>query len=295
MAEPLVTTPIFSEETGLTIIRSLNPVEVFADGGMTPLLEKIRQQVMTYVPNVDTAAGRQDIRSLAYKVAQSKTALDSLGKDLVADWKAKAKRVDEARRQAREYLDALKMEVRQPLTDYEEAEKAREAAEALEKEIIVAWGEAHREHELFLQRKAQEAREKEIAKKERELAEKEAAARAAEERRIREEKIAQEAAARAKWESEVKAQREIAAARVAQIRAEDEAKMAQVRAEAELKRQQEAVRVYDEAKARDRQHRSRIIREAHDSMLAAGIDDDIAAIVLDAIMDGKVAHVTLNF
>jgi DNA repair exonuclease SbcCD ATPase subunit len=165
---------------------------------MAPVLNRIKETVLSHVPVVDTAAGRQDIRSLAFKIAQSKTALDAAGKDLVAGWKAKAKKVDEARKEARDFLDALKAEVRQPLTDFEEAEKAREAAEALEREIAVAWNDAHREHELYLQRKDQEAREAEIAKKEAELAQKEAAARAAEERRIREEEIARVAAERAK-------------------------------------------------------------------------------------------------
>jgi hypothetical protein len=290
-----MTEPVFSEETGLTILKNLNPTEVFAGGGMTPLLAKIRQQVMLYVPNVETAAGRQDIRSLAYKVAQSKTALDNAGKGLVADWKAKARKADEARKEARDFLDSLKVEVRQPLTDWENAEAAREMAEKREKEIAEAWDMAHREHELYLQKKAQEAREAEIARKEAEIAAKEAAARAAEERRLREEKIAQEAAARAKWQAEVVARRQIEAALFAQNQAEAEAKMAQFRAEAELKRQQEAVRAYDEAKARDREHRRNVIWEAHESLMKAGIDDDIAAIVLDAILDGKIAHVTLNF
>jgi multidrug efflux pump subunit AcrA (membrane-fusion protein) len=46
---------------------------------------------------------------------------------LVADWKAKAKAVDALRKLARDRLDALKSQIRQPLTDYGQAEADRQA------------------------------------------------------------------------------------------------------------------------------------------------------------------------
>ena len=76
---------------------------------------------------------QKGIASMAYKVAQTKTLLDNLGKDLTADWKAKAKVVDEERKRMREELDALKDQVRTPLTEFENREKERVAA--LEKRI----------------------------------------------------------------------------------------------------------------------------------------------------------------
>ncbi len=88
-------------------------------------------------PDVSTKAGREAISSLAYKIARSKTFLDEkLGKPLVADWKAKAKAVDQLRKLARDRLDALKAEVRQPLTDYEQAEADRQARM---QELIDIW------------------------------------------------------------------------------------------------------------------------------------------------------------
>ncbi|EES5368095.1 cell envelope biogenesis protein TolA, partial [Escherichia coli] len=39
---------------------------------------------MSFVPDITTAKGRKEIAYLAYKVAQTKTYLDGLGKDLVA-------------------------------------------------------------------------------------------------------------------------------------------------------------------------------------------------------------------
>ena len=62
---------------------------------------------------------------MAYKVARSKTTLDDIGKELVAGWKDQAKEVDANRKLARETLDALKIKVRKPLTDWEEKEAKR--------------------------------------------------------------------------------------------------------------------------------------------------------------------------
>ena len=64
---------------------------------------------------------RAERRSLlAYKVAQTKTYLDGLGKDLVAELKEIPKLIDANRKTVRDRLDELKAKARQPLTDYEE-------------------------------------------------------------------------------------------------------------------------------------------------------------------------------
>lgn len=111
--------------TALALIETVKAVEIYANNGMDPLLDKIKEHVRSFVPDLSTAKGRKEIASMAYKVAQSKTHLDNLGKELTADWKKKAKVVDDERKKMREELDALKDEVRKPLTDFEEAEKAR--------------------------------------------------------------------------------------------------------------------------------------------------------------------------
>lgn len=114
-----------TEETALVKVEELNVEKVFSDGGVDPILQKIREQVTGFVPNLETATGRKEIASLAHKVARSKTLLDGLGKDLVSAWKQKAKVVDNERKRMRDYLDSLKDEVRQPLTEWENAEKER--------------------------------------------------------------------------------------------------------------------------------------------------------------------------
>jgi hypothetical protein len=113
------------EDFQLIPIQDIDAVSVFTNGGLNTVLSSIKEQVLSFVPDVSTASGRKEIASIAYKVSQSKTYLDNLGKDLVSDWKNKAKIVDSERKKARDFLDNLKAEVRQPLTDYEAAEEAR--------------------------------------------------------------------------------------------------------------------------------------------------------------------------
>ena len=111
-------------------LTDLAAADVFADEtALAAVLDEIEQAARSIAPDVSTKKGRDAVASLAFKVARSKTFLDEkLGKPLVADWKAKAAGVDRLRKIARDRLDALKAEVRQPLTDWEQAEADRQAA-----------------------------------------------------------------------------------------------------------------------------------------------------------------------
>jgi len=107
-------------------------LEVFiAPKGLDPYLDKIAAEARSLVPDVSTKKGRDAIASNAHKVAKSKTALDNVRKKL-ADWlKEKPKLVDAEGKRMRDFLDALKDEVRKPLTEWEEQEEARIAGHQL--------------------------------------------------------------------------------------------------------------------------------------------------------------------
>lgn len=77
--------------------------------------------------DLETEKGRKAIASMAYKVARTKTAIDDAGKRLNEEARAKINAVDESRREIRAQLDALKDNVRKPLTEWEQAEEARKA------------------------------------------------------------------------------------------------------------------------------------------------------------------------
>jgi hypothetical protein len=222
----------------------INAVECFTGEKLDVVLEQITKAAKDFCADPTTDKGRKEIASMAYKVARSKTVLDDLGKDLVTDWKSKAKLVDEARKKSRDYLDALKDEVREPLTQWEIAEEARIKAEALSAEIDKAWDEAHMENALIDKAKDLAAREAELLRKEEEAkakAEAEAAqiARVAQEaadekaRADREENIRKEAEAKAKAD----AAEALATAKRERIAAEERAK---VQAELAEKAAQEA-------------------------------------------------------
>lgn len=230
-----------SEIMDLVVIEKKNAMAVFTNNDqLDPLIELIEKEARSLVPDVTTKKGRDAIASMAHKVARSKTYIDNAGKNLVAELKALPKQIDESRRVVRERLDALKDEVRRPLTEWEaeqERIKAEEAmnalhAEALEMNIkfdqeLAAKFEADHEMALLM--------DKDI---DRERADK--AAEAERQRIAREEEIARQAEEKAKREAAEKAQREIdaAAARereaiLAKERAERERIEAQQRAECE--------------------------------------------------------------
>lgn len=126
-----------SEEHALIEIQSLDVAKLFSKDGMTEILAKIRERAEELKPDLETDAGRKEIASMAYKVARSKTLIDNVGKETISEWKKKLDGVNKYRKQARDYLDDLKTEVRKPLTDWEEEqEKIRAEKERIELERI---------------------------------------------------------------------------------------------------------------------------------------------------------------
>lgn len=98
------------------------------DSGLDDVISRIEADSRSQAFDLTTAKGRKACASLAHKIARSKTALDSAGKDLNAAKRAEIAVVDAERRKARDRLDALKAEVRKPLDDWEAAEEKRKAA-----------------------------------------------------------------------------------------------------------------------------------------------------------------------
>ena len=121
-------------QTQLVVIEPTTAVALFTEGqGVAELLADIRQKASSLVPDVTTVKGRKEIASIAYAVAKTKTYLDGLGKELTDQYKEIPKRIDANRKTLRDTLDALKDEVRAPLTKYEAAEAAR--VEALQSRL----------------------------------------------------------------------------------------------------------------------------------------------------------------
>jgi hypothetical protein len=111
--------------TALATIEQLTPLQLFSPGALNPILERIKAEVRAIETDISTEEGRKAISSLAYKIARTKTFIDGQRVLLVAEEKKRLSAIDTEGRRVREELDALKEEVRKPLTDWENAEGAR--------------------------------------------------------------------------------------------------------------------------------------------------------------------------
>ncbi|MGS3503227.1 hypothetical protein [Citrobacter koseri] len=233
-----------SEVTDLVVIEKSNAMAIFTSKEqLDPLLEKIETEARSLVPDLTTKKGRDAIASMAHKVARSKTYIDNAGKDLVAELKALPKQIDESRRIVRERLEALKDEVRRPLTEWEaeqERIKAEEAMNALHAEAL------EMNEEFDRQRAAQIEADHEMALLMNDAFDREVAEKKAEAERQRiahEEELKRQAAEQAKREAEEKAAAELAAAQ------KREADAIAAKAQAELLAKQERERAEYEAAA----------------------------------------------
>jgi septal ring factor EnvC (AmiA/AmiB activator) len=105
------------------------------DGAVDSVLAAIKAEIDKFSADVKTAKGRKEIASMAFKIAQSKSYLEGVGKELAAQQKEIPKKIDASRKHIRDTLDAWRDEVRAPLTAWEEAEAARVARhkQAIEK------------------------------------------------------------------------------------------------------------------------------------------------------------------
>lgn len=110
----------------LAACEALTALDVFGSAdGHEILVGRLEDYVRAQSTDITTKKGQDDIRSLAAKVARTKTGLDDLGKEFVADLKKQTGAVHAKRKLIRDRLDVLRDEVRAPLTAFEEAEEKR--------------------------------------------------------------------------------------------------------------------------------------------------------------------------
>ncbi|MDV7209949.1 hypothetical protein R4769_01845 [Azotobacter beijerinckii] len=302
------------------------------ESGLDPYLAKIRAEIDAFVPDVSTRKGREAIASIAHKVARSKTALDNVGKELVADLKEIPKKVDAERKRMRDMLDAWRDEVRAPLNEWEAAEEERIAghqrriwemqsgAESLEGrsaaelssaislideyQVDESWeefeAEAHRTKAASLAtlRAALSSREKyEAEQAELSRLRAEAAAR---EQKEREERIARAAAEHAQREAERRAQdeREAAArreagAKAAAEKAKREAELAEQR-RIEAEKRAEAERLAAAERERQAAEQARKAEIQRQAEEQARLEREAAAREADKAHKAKINRAALD-
>lgn len=92
--------------------------------------DKVKGETDAHVADVSTPAGRAALKSLAFRVTKTHTTLKAASLELTEGWRSQVAAVNAARGPMIERLTALAAEVRKPLTDWEDAEAARVAANA---------------------------------------------------------------------------------------------------------------------------------------------------------------------
>ncbi|HGA3340211.1 TPA: hypothetical protein ACIR6E_001153 [Enterobacter roggenkampii] len=121
-----------SELAIIEIAPDLAP-SIYVENGLDKFLEQIREGV-NEVPDLSTAKGRARIASLAAQVSRSKTAVEKPGRDYLKRLKEQPKVVEAELRRFVTECDQLRDEVRRPLTEWEDAEKAR--TEELQQRLV---------------------------------------------------------------------------------------------------------------------------------------------------------------
>lgn len=291
---------------------------LFKEGGLTSIIDDIKSKVSEVSFDVETKDGRKEIASLANKIARSKTYLDSLGKDLVSDIKKQSKAIDNERKRMRDTLDILKIQVRKPLSDWEEFEANRvkklsqkvldivsseTATYSTSADIKCAidlvfsitvdstWQEfedqGKREKERVLSILRGKYAEYVLAEKQREEEEKARQEREKKAQEERDARIAQEAAAKAKRDAEEKAAKEIAEAK----QRESQALLEKERLERKLS--EPKATVTQKVKTGNVTPNS-VSAEIRTAFIHAGLSALHAGIATSAIMNNEIPHVTIS-
>jgi colicin import membrane protein len=295
-----------NSEKQLITIESTHALAIFTEQSrLNEVLTSIKMKIKSIVPDVYSEKGRKEIASMAYSVARTKTYLDSIGKDLVDQYKELPKKIDSGRKFARDALDSLRDEVREPLTLWE---KEQEALRLREK-ISLDHGIALEMHADWLNRRAEQLELEELRRKEKERLIKEQAEREAVER-------AEKEIQRMKLQHEramVEQQRKLAAAELEAKRAE-ERKVEAI--EAEKRRSAEQARIILEKQKRDKEyreeqerleeeHRQKLlndqahIKKIHDEiiedLMEMGYEKCSSEAILLAIVNKKIRHLSINY
>lgn len=311
---------------------SFDAKAIFEEGEVDKVIDFVRAEAAKLTADADmsTAKGRKAIVSAAYRVTRSKTLMEDVGKAHAADMKAKVSKIDKNRKDLRDKLEELAVEIRKPVTELEEAEQKR--ADEIEasirslidegqftgtsteiSEVLADVKAVDITEDVFGDRQGDAAVQKGIAVSnlERALAkavqDEKDAAELEELRREREAREAEEAerAEQQRIDDEEAQQRveaaekEAADARAAQERAEQAQKDAEAKAEREHQEreaEEQRQREEDERRTADKEHRQRINAAAAIQLMDwAELTEEQAGTVITVIAAGRIPGVVIQY
>jgi hypothetical protein len=116
----------FEQATSLT---GKKAIDFFSDAdNVYPLIEQVKQEALSLVPNVNTKKGRDEIGSTALKVSKSRKAITDAIDKSVADLKAKVQKAGEVKKLVTTELNDTREQVLKPRNEWQ-AEQDRIEAE----------------------------------------------------------------------------------------------------------------------------------------------------------------------
>ena len=109
-------------------LKKLSVITTFSDETkINKAIDKFRTEALSVVPDLSTKKGRDVIASTAFKVSKKKTSIiKEMIDPSIEDAKKLVKNVNDGKKHFQNKMDALRDEVRKPLTEWEEAEKIKE-------------------------------------------------------------------------------------------------------------------------------------------------------------------------
>ena len=258
--------------------------KIFLSDGLTAKIKAIKDDALSFVVDVTTAARRSACKSKCSAIVKQRIVIDNAGIDLKAEYKSKVDKIDGVRKSARDTLNDVKDTMRKPLTDWEDAEKVRVEAELQAVQFELDYDSAMAENKIYDREREIVRKEAEVKAKEEAILVKAKAEQDAKDRAERETLIAKQA----KEEAELEAEKKIEQAKTDLIekqKSDERSKAAKLEGE----------KLVAKKASENTEHRRKINSEALDDIVKCGIDKDAGMRLLSNIVSGKIKHVTINY
>jgi hypothetical protein len=285
-------------------VSKLDPTKIFKTGGMQPVINEIEKIAKSFVHDPETAKGRAEITSLAYKVAQIKTAIEKEGKSITAKLKAEIAPIQAEINLAKTSLSDLNTKIKQPVTEFKEKEKVADdqlklklldltftegvaglSCEELKNSIASVEAIAIDESFGKYQREATEKKVEFIQKASELIPLKEKHEKEA----IELEQLRKEKEERQAKENEERIRKE------EQEKAEQALKAQEVRLKQEAENKIKAEQAEAKAREEDIEHQRKINNEALDCLIGLGVPKDQALIIVKAVILGQIKNMKIQY
>jgi hypothetical protein len=295
-------------------IENVDAIALFKDTKtLQSLLDEIATTARSIEFDVNTPAGRKIGISAAHKVSRSKVVIVDAGKSLTVDIAKQKKDIDDGRRLVREFCDALRDEIRKPITDWENAEAKKEADKKFRKKYETDYLEAVARDDLINREAKVQA---DIARLEAERIERERVEREKQDtidREKREEQIRKDAAEDADRRAKKAEDDRIAAADKAIKDAARAAEAAHAAQQAAVEREQRRAKDEADAKERDRlrliagnerqaqaraadrENRRKVNIAIVKALVAGGVTEKGARTVVELVAKGNIPSMSIRY